>query len=71
MKRLEECDSHWRLNYMQGNDWGIKPHKEEMICYTEEELQRKLDSLDYYTYDIWVEKVVLYEFNKSGIGMEE
>lgn len=72
MKRMKECDTFWVVTYMKGNDWGLKPYKEEQICHTEEELQYCLnrldyytyDCLDYYTYDIEIKKVTEYEFNE-------
>lgn len=64
MKRMKECDTFWVVTYMQGNDWGLKPYKEEQICHTEEELQYCLSHLDYYTYDIEIKRVTEYEFNK-------
>lgn len=64
MKRMKECETFWIVKYMQGNDWGVNPHKEKEICYTEEELQRCLDCLDYYTYDIEIERVTQYDFGR-------
>lgn len=64
MKKMEEYDTFYVVTYMQGNDYGIKPHKEEEICRTKEELQNCLDCLDYYTYDVEIERVTRYEFNK-------
>ena len=64
MKRMRECDTFWKVTYVQGNDWGEEPYVTYKICYTEEELQHCLKWLDYYVYDIRVEKVTRYEFNK-------
>lgn len=64
MKRMRECDTFWKVTYVQGNDWGEEPYETYKICYTEEELQHCLKWLDYYVYDIRVEKVTRYEFNK-------
>lgn len=68
MERMKECTTFWVVRYMQGNDWDMLAYREEEVCHTEEELQRCLDCLDCYTYDIEVERVTYYEFeNKVGI----
>lgn len=64
MKRMEEYDTFWVVTYMQGNDYGIKPHEEKEICRTKEELQKCLDCLDYYTYDVEIERVTRYDFGQ-------
>lgn len=38
--------------------------KMEEVEEVEEDLQHCLNSLDYYTYDVEIEKVTRYEFNK-------
>lgn len=64
MKRMKKYDTFWVVTYMQGNDYGSRPYKEVEKCFTEEQLQNCLDSLDYYTYDVEIEKVTRYEFSK-------
>lgn len=64
MKRMIECDTFWKVTYIQGNDWGEESYKVQKMCFSEEELQRCLSRLNYYTFDICIEKVTRYDFNK-------